>query len=673
MYPLISIFFYIIFRLKDLLMSYIQFDKKHLTNLEFALRKEFVRTNRSGSYASSTVIGCNTRKYHGLLVVPQPNFGGENHVLLSSLDLTVIQRDASFNLGIHKYKGGEYNPRGHKYMREYVSDPIPKITYRVGGVVLSVESVFSNQKASMFLKYTLLEAKSKTTFKIKPLLAFRNIHDLTQANTVANTSYTEVNNGVKVQLYPGFTPLYLQFSKAVDYIHHPDWYSDFEYIKEIKRGYAGHEDLLATGDFEFTIKKGESVILQASIEEGNPNTFARQFNQQLKKRVPRDSFKNNLINASQQFLIEQDGKTEIAAGLPWYGSWGRDTFISLPGLTLALGNEKKFISILDTWVKKQHQGIFPNKGTGSKTDFYSADTSLWFFWALQKYIHYTGNAKSVWKKYAKPMKAVLEAYKSGMPELGIEVQANGLIYASKENTPLTWMDAILFDKAVTPRAGFSVEVNALWYNAIAFYLSLEAKFEKKARNTAWEKQLEIIGRNFVETFTDIKHNYLADFVNEQEVSWDVRPNMLIAASLPFSPLADEMRKSILDVAKQELLTPRGIRSLSPKNPKYKSKYEGNIEIRDNSYHNGAVWPWLLIPYADLTSYLYGKGAIGEIQTIVSRFEDEMTEHGIGSISELYNGDPPYEGKGGVSQAWSVAAILSLMYRIEKNNTKTNQI
>lgn len=654
-------------------MSYIQFDKKHLTNLEFALRKEFVRTNRSGSYASSTVIGCNTRKYHGLLVVPQPNFGNENHVLLSSLDLTVIQRDASFNLGIHKYKGGDYNPKGHKYMREYITDPIPKITYRVGGVVLSVESVFSDKKASIFLKYTLLEAKSKTTFKIKPLLAFRNIHDLTQANTEADTSYDEVKNGFKIQLYPSFTPLYLQFSKEVDYIHHPDWYSNFEYIKELKRGYAGHEDLLAPGDFEFTIKKGESVILQASIEEGSPNTFSRQFNQQLKKRVPRDSFKNNLINASQQFLVEQDGRTEIAAGLPWYGSWGRDTFISLPGLTLTLGDEKKFLDIIDTWVNKQYQGVFPNKGAGEKANFYSADTSLWFFWSLQKYIDYTDNAQLVWEKYAKAMLSVLEAYKEGREELGFQMRPNGLIYAAKENIPLSWMDAILFEKAVTPRAGYAVEINALWYNAIAFYLSLASKFDQKAQNIDWENQLEKIKKSFLETFSDIKHNYIADFVNEQEVNWDVRPNMLIAASLSYSPLANEMRKSILDVAKQELLTPRGIRSLSPENLKYKSKYEGNIEIRDNSYHNGAVWPWLLIPYADLVSYLYGKGSIAEIQAIVNRFEEEMTEHGIGSISELYNGDPPYEGKGGVSQAWSVAAILSLMYSIESNNDKTNQI
>lgn len=656
-------------------MSYIQFDKKHLTNLSFALRKEFVRTNRSGSYASSTVIGCNTRKYHGLLVVPQPEFGDENHVLLSSLDLTVIQRDASFNLGIHKYKGGEYNPRGHKYMREYVSEPIPKITYRVGGVVLSVESIFSDKKASMFMKYTLLEASSPTTFRIKPLLAFRNIHDLTKANTEANTTYQEVENGFKMQLYPGFTPLYLQFSKAVDYIHHPDWFQDFEYVKEIKRGYDGHEDLLAPGDFEFRIKKGESVILQASIEEGNPSTFSRQFNQQLKKRVPRDSFKNNLINAAEQFLIEQDGKTEIAAGLPWYGSWGRDTFIALPGLTLALGNEKRFISIIDTWVAKMQNGFFPNKGKKSKIDFYSADTSLWFFWALQNFVKYTGKAQLVWRKYAETMLSVINAYKAGNFEIGIQMHANGLIYACKENVPLTWMDAVLFDKAVTPRCGYTVEINALWYNALAFYLSLEKDFAKKTERVSLNIDLNKIGESFIDTFTDIKHNYLADYSNGNDVSWDVRPNMLIAASLPFTPLKNELRKSILDVAKQELLTPRGIRSLSPKNPKYKSKYEGNIETRDNSYHNGAVWPWLLIPYTDLLDYLYGEGSVGDIQNIVQKFEAEMTEHGLGSISELYNGDPPFEGKGGVSQAWSVAAILSLMYRIDSNNKplKTNQI
>lgn len=656
-------------------MSYIQFDKKHLTNLSFALQKEFVRTNRSGSYASSSVIGCNTRKYHGLLVVPQPNFGGINHVLLSSLDLTVIQHDASFNLAIHKYKGGEYNPKGHKYMREYITDPIPKITYRVGGVVLSVESIFSEKKASMFMKYTLIEATSKTIFRIKPLLAFRNIHDLTRANTEAVSSYEPIKNGIKMQMYPGFTPLYLQFSKAVDYVHHPDWYTDFEYMKEIKRGYAGHEDLLAPGDFEFVIKKGESVIIQASIEEGNPTTFSRQFNFQLKKRVARDSFKNNLINAAQQFIIKENKNTEIAAGLPWYGSWGRDTFIALPGLTLALGERKLFLDITDTWVKKIKGGFFPNKNKDLKTDFYSADTSLWFFWALQKFIFYTNDAEMVWKKYGSTMLSVLQAYKKGNPEIGIHLDEDGLIYAAKENVPLTWMDAVLFGKAVTPRYGYTVEINALWYNAIAFYQDLEAQFSKQKTSTTFPIDLDLIGKRFLEKFTDIKHNYLADFTNENETSWDVRPNMLIAASLPFSPLLNEKKKFILDVVKQELLTPRGIRSLSPKNPKYKSKYEGNIEIRDNSYHNGAVWPWLLIPYADVLTSLYGKSAMAELQAIVNRFEGVMAEHGIGSVSELYNGDPPFEGKGGVSQAWSVAAILSLMNILEKenNNQKNSQL
>lgn len=645
-------------------MSYIKFDKRQLTNLGFALRKEFVRTNRSGSYASSTVIGCNTRKYHGLLVVPQPNFGDENHVLLSSLDLTVVQHETSFNLGIHKYKGGEYNPKGHKYMREYITDPIPKITYRVGGVVVSVESIFSEKNASMFVRYTLLEATSKTTFKIKPFLAFRNIHDLTQANAQADTSYLGVNNGFRMQLYNGFTPLYIQFSKAVEYIHSPDWFHDFEYMKEKSRGYACHEDLLVPGEFEFNMKKGESIILQASIEEGDASTFARQFNQQLKKRVPRDSFKNNLINAAQQFLVEKNGKTEIAAGLPWYGSWGRDTFIALPGLTLALNEEKKFINILDTWVEKLSDGFFPNKGNGNKIDYLSADTSLWFFWTLQKYIQFGGKAAFVWKKYAQTMLAVLEAYRKGNPEYGITMRPNGLIYAEKENVPLSWMDAILYGKAVTPRYGFTVEINALWYNAIAFYLSLADKYDKRTNTEEWKRILNFAGENFKAVFMEIKHTYLADYVNEQKTSWKVRPNMLIAASLPFSPLLDKTRKSVLDVVKQELFTPRGIRTLSPESADYKSKYEGNIESRDKAFHNGTAWPWLLIPYADLLTYLYKNGAVAELQMIVNRFEEEMTEHGIGSISELYNGDPPYEGKGGVSQAWSVSALLCLMYRIE---------
>ncbi len=646
-------------------MSYIKIDKAHLTNLEYALKLELLRTNRSGSYASSTIIGCNTRKYHGLLVVPQANFGGINHVLLANADITVVQRDAEFNLGIHKYKGGEYSPKGHKYIRSFESDPIPQLTYRVGGVVLKVERVFSESLARIFIKYTLEDAHSPTKLKIRPFLAFRNIHELTKKNTNANTAFTLSKNGMMMKMYEGFTPLYMQCSKPVSYHHEPEWYEEIEYVKEKHRGYDSSEDLLVPGYFEFDIKKGESVIFQASIEEGTPSTFLRSFNSEIKKRVPRDSFENNLANAANQFVVKNGRNTELTAGLPWFGRWGRDTLISLAGITLVQGDTKLFKDILDTLIREMKDDLFPNKGHQDNIDYLSSDTSLWFFRTLQQYIEFTGDADWVWKKHGNLMKRILNRYRNGIKEMGLYIDEKGLLYAEKQDTPLTWMDAVLFGKPVTQRPGYAVEVNALWYNAVAFTMSLATKYKDVQFVLSWNPVQRVIDSAFLEKFTHPEKGIVCDYVSHDHCSWNVRPNMLFAASLPYSPLTLQQKKNILDIVQQELLTPRGIRSLSPKNVDYKSVYEGNIEERDLAYHQGTAWPWLLGAYADAYLNVYGKSGISAIKDIAKGFEEEMMMHGIGSISELYNGDPPYHGKGAISQAWSVAEMRRLIWLVNE--------
>ncbi len=650
-------------------MSYIKINKAQLTNLEYALKLELLRTNRSGSYASSTVVGCNTRKYHGLLVVPQPNFGGINHVLLSNADVTVVQHDAEFNLGIHKYKGGEYAPKGHKYIRGFEAEPIPKLSYRVGGVVLDVERVFSESLARIFIKYTLVDAHSDTKLKVKPFLAFRSIHELTKENAEAQTDYTISKNGMMMKLYDGYTPLYMQCSKQVSYHHEPTWYNDIEYMKEESRGYESSEDLLVPGYFEFDIKKGESVIFQASIEEGTPSTFQRSFNSELKNRIPRDSFENNLANAASQFVVKNGRETELAAGLPWFGRWGRDTLISLAGLTLVQGDTKLFKSILDTLIREMKNGLIPNKGKGDDIDYLSSDTTLWLFRTLQQYIEFTGDEEWVWRKYGKLMKQILDTYRNGIEELGLRIDEKGLLFAEKENTPLTWMDAVLYGNPITQRPGYAVEVNALWYNAVAFTMDLAKKYKDVRFILSWNPVQTVIGGAFLDKFTHPKDGSICDYVAKDHCSWDVRPNMLFAASLPFSPLTLEQKKSILDTVQQELLTPRGIRSLSPKNAGYKSVYEGNIEARDQAYHQGTAWPWLLGAFAEAYLKVYGKSGISYIKSLVKGFKEEMKVHGLGTISELYNGDPPNHGKGAISQAWSVAEmrrIIWMLNTLEKN-------
>jgi predicted glycogen debranching enzyme len=645
-------------------MSYIKFDRSKLVNLEYSLNRELLRANRAGSYASSTIINCNTRKYHGMLVTPQPGIDNENHVLLSSLDETVIQMDTEFNLGIHNYPGGIYNPKGHRYIVDFETEPIPYQTYKVGGVLLTKEMIFSSNEDRMIIKYTLQDAHSPTKLRLKPFLAFRNVHQLGHENIFADKKYEKVPNGIKVRMYQGYTDLYMQLSVKNEYTHVPTWYYNIEYRQELERGYEYQEDLYVPGFFEIEIKKGESVYFQAGTKEINPSSMKRAFSAELLKRIPRNNFENCLINSAQQFIVKRDGKTEIIAGFPWFGRWGRDTFISLPGLTLCTGDVKTCKAVIDTMIGEMNGPFFPNTGSGSSTSFNSADTSLWFFWALQQYALFTKKKDALWQEYGKKMKLILEGYRAGT-HFNIQMQEDGLLYAGEPGKALTWMDAIVHGKPVTPRIGLAVEVNALWYNAIMFSLELARKANDKVFVRNWKKIAEMIPEEFVKNFWNESKGYLADYIDGEYKDWSVRPNMIFAASLPYSPVDEEIRKQVLSVVRKELLTPRGIRTLTPKNPAYKSAYFGNQAERDLAYHQGTVWPWLLGHFVEGYLKLHGKSGLSFIKQIYKGFEPIMTEHGIGTISEIYDGDPPYNARGAISQAWSVAELIRINLLIKQ--------
>ncbi|MFH2095902.1 MAG: glycogen debranching enzyme N-terminal domain-containing protein, partial [Bacteroidota bacterium] len=439
-------------------MAYIKFDKTQLINLEYSLNRELIRSNRAGSYANTTIIGCNTRKYHGLLICPMDDLDGENHVLLSSLDETVEQRGAEFNLAIHKYPG-IYQPRGHKYIRDFLSDPIPTIIYRVGGVVLKKEMMLVQEDARMIIRYTLLEAHSPTKITFRPYLAFRNVHKLTRANMDANTKFKSVKNGIRMKLYTGYKNLYMQFSKAPEYVHVPNWYYNIEYTEEQRRGYEYQEDLFVPGFFEMPIKKGEEIIFSAGLSEISPQMLKRKFNAEVEKRVPRNNFYNCLLNSAQQFIVKRGNKTEVIAGFPWFGRWGRDTFISLPGLTLAIDDIKTCKSVLDTMAAEMRGPLFPNIGHGSDAAFNSVDAPLWFFWAIQQYYFAVKNHEKVWADFGKKMMKIITGYMEGA-SYNIHMHDNGLIFAGEQGKALTWMDAVVNGKPVTPRHGYNVEINA---------------------------------------------------------------------------------------------------------------------------------------------------------------------------------------------------------------------
>ncbi|HSI77837.1 MAG TPA: amylo-alpha-1,6-glucosidase [Lunatimonas sp.] len=637
-------------------MSYIHFDKTQLINLNYSLEKEIIRSNRSGCYTSTTIIGCNTRKYHGLLVAPQPQIDTQLHVLLSNVHETIVQKGSSFNLGINKYPGN-YSPRGHKYLEDFDSEPNPKLTYRVGGVVLEKEIILDTHVDRVMVKYTLIDAHTPTKLRISPFLAFRSYHALSKANTYVNKKFEKINQGVKFRLYEAYSDLSLQISKENEFVPAPDWFYNIEYIREIERGYDYQEDLYVPGYFEFDIEKGESIIFSAGLEEANPDNLIQAFDNEVSRRTPRDNFENCLKNSAGQFISRRNGETRVIAGYPWFGWWGRDTFIALPGLTLTLGDTKTFLEVMDTMSKDLIGPLFPNVGSGVMTNMNSIDAPLWYFWALQQYVVFTGDEQTIKDRYLGKCKGIIDGLLEGT-EFNIHVQEDGLLYGGMDGTALTWMDAVTADGPVTQRRGCPVEINALWYNALNFYKSLTG-------DTEIGDLAEKVGKSFVKEFWDEKRGYLADVVDGDKKDWSIRPNMVFATSLPYSPLSEEQKDRVLEVIKSNLFTNRGLRTLAPSDPSYKGYYLGNQYERDNAYHQGTVWPWLMGHFAEGYIKLHGKSGKKFIETMVSSFDGVMTQYGIGTVAEIYDGDPPHRPKGAISQAWSVGELLR-MKSIVKN-------
>jgi len=643
-------------------MSYLKFDKAQLVNLKYSLEIEHVRSNRAGAFSSTTIVGCNTRKYHGLLIAPLDQIDGRHYLLLSGLDETVIQHEQEFHLGVRQFPNSIV-PKGHKYIRDFNAEPIPSITYRVGGVILKKELLLAEKEDTILIRYTLLEAHSPTRIRLQPFLAFRNVHELTHANMDADTKFIPVKNGIKMRLYKNFPYLNMQVSKKPEYVHAPDWYYNVEYRREKARGYAYTEDLLVPGYFEFKIKKGESVVFSAGLKESETSTLTKKFSTEIEKRTPRDSFYNNLVNSAHQFIVRRNNSTEVISGFPWFFSWGRGTFVSLPGITLAIGDVNTCKEVLDTMSKKLKDGLFRKTSHNERPDVVTIDTSLWYIYAIQAYAKYS-TPEAIWTEYGSKIKSILKAYKAGLVH-NIKMHDNGLIYGGQDGYALTWMNSKINGQHITPRIGYTVETNALWYNALKFGLEMAEANKDTAFTKAWSSVAEAHETSFIEVFWFDKKSYLYDYVNGDFKDQSVRPNQIISAGLPYSVLSNEQKKGVVDRIKSELLTKRGLRSLSPKNPDYDGVCEGNELERAEAYFQGSAWPWLLSFYANAYLELHEKSGLKHIEQLYNDFEEEMSKHGIGSISELYDGNPPFTPRGETSKAWSVGALLQMNELIKK--------
>lgn len=645
-------------------MSYLKFDKSLMINLEQSLPKEMLRTNQSGAYHCTTVVGCNTRKQHGLLVIPIPEIDNENHVLLSSLDETVIQHGAPFNLGLHKYNGTCYSPNGHKYIREFDCDNVPRTTYRVGGVILTKEKVFISHENRILIKYTLVEAHSPTTLQFRPFLAFRNANSLCIANGVADTRYEEIENGIACRLYNGYPTLYMQFNHKPEFIHCPYWYKGIEYIKDEERGIPYSEDLMVPGYFQLPIKKGESIIFSAGITKENPRNFAKTYQTELENRTPRTSFYNCLKNSAKQFYFSNKDGDYLIAGYPWFKIRARDQFIALPGTTLAINHPQNFEAIMETAMKAMYNFMQHHQLDKNIRFIDLPDVPLWAIWAIQQYHKKFGTEDTV-AKYGSFVNDIIDYITEGNYP-NITLDENGLISSDGTMRPISWMDASYPDgKPIIPRSGYLVEFNALWYNALMFAVALnEGNPETAAKVEHWKKLAEKTKTSFINVFLN-DYGYLYDYVSGNYVDLSVRPNMIIAAGIDYSPLDRRQRKSVLDVVTRELLTPKGLRTLSPKSFGYSPFYTGSPQQREYAYYQGPVRPWLMEFYADAYLKVFGINGLPFIERMMIGFEDEMTQGCIGSLSELYDGNPPFTGCGAISFATNVGGVLSVL-RLLKN-------
>ena len=639
-------------------MAFLKFNKAELVNLSYSLKREIICVNKTGAYCNTSIVTCNTRRYHGLLSVTLDRFGGDKYLLLSAIDESFIVNGQQFNLGIHCY-GDIYEPRGHKYVVDFSADPIPSITYKVGEIVFRKSLLLLPDKDRLLIRYELLQCPAKATVRFKPFLAFRNIHALTKCNDSADTGYKPVENGASFRMYGNFPDLALQLSdSSVVYHHNHEWYYNITYSDEYRRGFDCREDLFVPGYFELSMKAGDSVVLSASLKEETPASFKRKFAAEYAKAPVVSDLRSLLVRWANLFICNHNGRKRVTAGFSWmYTGLLRETLISLPGLTLfADGNTRTFEEVLDNLIADEQERLLRRTT--------QVEAPLLLAPVLQRYIDFGAAPSKVWKKYGAVMRGILESYLPGRRR-EVVMHPNGLLWAQMDRVALSWMNAYVDGNPVTERAGYQVETNALWYNAICFAIEMESRYGTgSAFVREWKTIRDMVKVSFQSTFWYKRGAYLADYVDNAGQHCEVRPNQLIALWVKNSPLDEDLYPSVFKVVSSELETSRGIRTLSPRDPAYKNVYEGSQVDRDLAYHQGSTRPFLLEYYVAAGFKIHGPGYRKKAEWLCEGLYEDLGKHGVVAFSELYDGDPPQEPHGAIASALSTAALLAVDHIID---------
>ncbi len=652
----------------------LQLDRTEVLNLEYTLKKEYLLTNGKGGFCSSTILDCHTRKYHSLLVLPLES-KGKMFSLLSKVEAAIVIEKKDFNLATNKFPG-VFSPTGHQYVDKFEIEDFPITTYKIADIVLTKSILMPHGKESVMIKYELKSSPLPVTLKLQPLLSYREVHCLSHQNMHIRPRTFIEKLGFKIEPYEGMPPLFIETSEPPKYYPSPSWWDGFEYLKERNRGYEYQEDLFCPGIFEIKMKKGDVIIFRAKTSKSK-ESIEKEWDDEIKllKEISTGLAKEKeplktLKKSAEHYVFEypETGQPGIKAGFHWYDEQGRDTLLSIAGLLLCKQDSKTALSILKRFSKYEKNGSMPNLiSLNGILDYHNADVSLLFFLAIQNFINMTGDKKAVEKDLLKTLINIISSILNNKTPY-CEVRGDGLLYAGDESTRLTWMNATAFGRPVTSRHGAAVEINALWYNALKFIKTEFAKGIEPNLLKKIDQAITLFECNFMKCFWNDAELCLFDvYRSESDRDGSIRPNQLFAAGLPFSCVDPSRIVKIIDAVNTHLLTPFGLRSLSPKHELYQPLYSGTEDKRESCAHQGMAWPWLIGIYCDTLLKLYPNKIVKTHieDSFHNVYQEHLERYGLFHISEMYTPNPPHIAKGTMGQAKNMAEIIRTLTILSK--------
>jgi predicted glycogen debranching enzyme len=649
----------------------IRFRREVCDNLNEASRREWLETNGLGGFASSTIIGLNTRRYHGLLVAAtKPPVG--RYLLLSKLEETLLFDGRAFDLSTNRYPS-VVHPQGFRYLKEFRLDPFPVFTYEIEGIEFEKTVFMVHGENSTIIQYRLgnvggsKSLPEKIALELRPLIAFRDYHSTTHENAALNAAVASLPGLASITPYTGLPSLHLAHNAGQLESSNASWYRNFEYEVERARGLDFTEDLFNPCLLRFDLRHGAGAMIIASTQPRDAASVDEYRQAEISRRgstvrhAPiKDAFVEALTTAADQFIVARGKQKTVIAGYHWFSDWGRDTMIALPGLALTTGRYDCARSILRTFARHVDRGMLPNRfpDADETPEYNTVDATLWFIEAVRSYLAYTDDLDFVDNELYGVLTEIISWHVGGT-RFGIKVDANGLLSSGELGVQLTWMDAKVGDWVVTPRRGKPVEIQALWYNALCVMEDIAQRLGDEVSNHRYRAMAALTSGSFNRLFWNEKSGCLFDVVNGGPPDASIRPNQIFAVSLPYTMLNPARANRVLDVLQEHLLTPFGLRTLAPSDPQYRGRYTGDQASRDGAYHQGTVWPWLMGPF--LTAYIKVHGrsepARRQAESWLSAFKDRLSDSGLGQVSEIFEGDEPHRPVGCIAQAWSVAELL----------------